>query len=78
MANFSLSGLSNATDMRSKSVTYKPTTTTPVITPIFSGDARVTGTYSSLNYQLTGLGNSVDAHTPGRPGGGQLFPRGNQ
>ena len=78
MANFSLSGLSNATDMRSKSVTFKPTTTTPFITPSFSALTRETGSYSSVNHQFTGIGSSVDAHSPGRPGGGQLYPRGNQ
>lgn len=78
MANFSLSGLLNAVDMRSKSITFEPTTTTPFITPVFEGTAVATGTYTPQNNVFSGLGSSVDIETPGRPGGGQLYPRGNQ
>lgn len=77
MANFNLS-LSNAVDVRSKTITFKPTTTTPFITPVFEGTAKATGSYTPQNNVFAGLGSSVEVQTPSRPGGGQLYPRGNQ
>ena len=78
MANFSLSGLLNAVDIRSKSITHKPTTTTPFITPVFEGTAAATGTYTPQNNVFSGLDSAVEVQTSSRPGGGQLYPRGNQ
>jgi len=77
MANFNLN-LSTAAEIRSKSITFKPTTATPFITPVFEGSDFVDGIYTPMNHVFTGLGNSVDFHTSSRPGGGQLYPRGNQ
>ena len=77
MANFNLS-LSTAVEIRSKSITFKPTTTTPFITPVFEGTVKATGSYTPRNNVFAGLGSSVEVHTSNRPGGGQLYPRGNQ
>jgi hypothetical protein len=77
MTNFNLN-LSTADEIRSKSITFKPSTATPFITPVFEGSSTVVGIYTPLNNVFTGLGNSVEFHTSSRPGGGQLYPRGNQ
>ena len=77
MANFNLS-LSTAVEMRSKVITFTPTTTTPFVVPVFEGTAIATGPSTPLNNTFAGLGNSVEFHTSNRPGGGQLYPRGNQ
>ena len=77
MANFNLN-VDTAVEFRSKSITFKPTTTTPFITPVFEGSSLVVGIYTPKNNVFTGLGSSVEFHTSNRPGGGQLYPRGNQ
>ena len=77
MANFNL-GLGPTVEIRSKSIIYQPTTTTPFINPIFEGVGDVYDPSVPINYTFNGLGNSVRIQTPGRPGGGQLYPRGNR
>jgi hypothetical protein len=77
MTNFNLN-LSSAIEIRSKSITFEPTTTTPFVTPVFEGTDIATGPYTQQNNVFPGLGSSVDIETPNRPGGGQLYPRGNQ
>ena len=77
MTNFNLN-LSSAAEIRSKSITFEPTTTTPFVTPVFESTDRATGPSTQQNNVFPGLGSSVDIETPNRPGGGQLYPRGNQ
>ncbi len=77
MANFNL-GLSSAVFLRSAAGTFQPTTTNPVINPTFTGETRVYGATVSLDNSFSGLGSAYDFESPGRPGTGQLYPRGNQ
>jgi len=75
MANFSL-GLSSAVFFRSAAGTFQPTTTNPVINPTFTGTARVYGVQVPIDNSFSG--SAYDFESPGRPGSGQLYPRGNQ
>jgi len=77
MANFNLS-LSSAVTYRSVGGTFKPSTTTPFISPIFEGSSLVASPAAPLNFSFSDLGSSYSFSTPKRPGAGQLYPRGNQ
>jgi hypothetical protein len=77
MANFNLNLQTSVTFMNSTKL-FKPTTSTPFIDPQFSGIPRVTGPYRSQNLSFSGLDSSNQILVPRRPGGGQLYPRGNQ
>lgn len=77
MTNFNL-GLSSAVFFRSVAGTFQPTTTNPVINPTFTGTARVYGVSVPIDNSFSGLESAYDFETPGRPGSGQLYPRGNQ
>ena len=76
MADFNL-GLDPAVNMWDQSLVFQPTTTIPFINPIFEGSDLITDPSVPINHVFN-LGHSVEIHTPNRPGGGQLYPRGNQ
>ena len=77
MTNFNLN-LQTATNFFDTTKLFKATTSTPFINPSFSGIPRVTGSYTPQSLSFPGLGNSYQFLSPRRPGGGQLYPRGNQ
>lgn len=77
MANFNLN-LQTATTFHNSTKLFKATTTTPFIDPIFSGIPRVTAPYTPQSLSFIGLESANQFLVPRRPGGGQLYPRGNQ
>ena len=77
MANFNLNLQTAATFLNSTKL-FKATTSTPFIDPEFSSIPRATGSYTPQSLSFPGLDISNQILVPRRPGGGQLYPRGNQ
>lgn len=77
MANFNVN-LQTSAKIFNESKMFKPSTSTPYIDLIFSGIPRVTRSYSPQSFTLSNSTSSNQILVPRRPGGGQLYPRGNQ
>lgn len=77
MANFNLNAQSAVSYFDSAKL-FKGSTLTPYVSPQFSSVVNNPYTPKDFGNLIISMGNPYSFNTPKRPGGGQLYPRGNQ